>query len=460
MRNVFYIFFSDFGSKFLAFAISLYIRRILGPSFAGALAFVNLFVFYLNVLYGIFRNSLDREVPIAEGNGQIQMAQDLHAMVYWVILALTTLSSLIFIWGSVHYWNNVELRYAFLIGISLNAIGSISTYLRISFKVSRNFKALSLHGLVISVFSQIAYLIGVLSLNIAGYAISGLIAVGVIVFYYLKVYRLRPISAVNLNNIKVILSSGIPLSIYSFIILGLTTVDRLFIIYYFDQKSLGYYALGLLFSAVLVMLPAAMSTTILMPKWFQWAAKEQWDKLRLSILRSTFVALFFTAAACQVLIWIFPFLIEQVLPDFKESVGCSKILILTVYWTFMFQPFSVILSANAKYFRLIVCGIVAIVVGVIANYMMVRYGIEGIALATLITLFVFSNIVFVVSLCSINCGFSQILYWGVLINSFGFVLLFVSYTKITLGLLFSLPLLLVLFVKDRLFLRDYMHDIR
>lgn len=461
MKNIFFVLFNNYGSKILSLLASLYIRRELGPGFAGDLAVVNLFVFYLDVFYGIFRNALDREVPIAKGRQDYAFAQEIQSLVYWAILLLTIVSSLIFISGAYLYWNEPGLRYAFLLGIALNNIGSIAGYLKISFKVAQNFKAMSLHGITISAVAQIAYVVGVFWGRIPGYAAAGLLSMASIAAFYMIKYGFRPFVGIRLKTCRMILSSGIPLSIYSLVLLGLATVDRMFIIKYFSHVDLGYYTLGLLFSSALVLLPTSLSTAILMPKWFGWVAQKRWEQLHLNMLAATMFSLLTTALVSQFVIWLLPWFIRSVLPNFEGGIKSSQILTLSVYWFYMFQPFSVVLSARGQYSRMIICGAIAVVLSIFTNLLMVKYGIEGIAWATLVTLVFFSNLIFIVSKYSSGISKQKMLTECVMLNGVGLVSAISFQAGNNWLFLALLPLIaFILFQKPLVLLKNFLESVR
>jgi O-antigen/teichoic acid export membrane protein len=440
MKNVLYILISSYGAMVLGLVVSLYTKQILGPSFAGALAFVTVVMYYSNAINSVFRSAMDREVPMARGRQDNQLEIKISGHVYWATLIVNILFSVIFIMGAFYYWGDLELRYAFLIGLSLSNIASISSYLQVYCRVYEQFRSSSIYVMSIQMILQLSSLIGVISGGLVGYVYASTFSF--IATIFIAKQQILSVARVNFdkNIIKIILRSGILLSVFAFVQLGLFTIDRFFILQFLTRIDLGNYAIALTISSVLSMLPTSLSSSLLMPKWYKWASANEWEKANASIIAASFVALMATSIAILLsAIYIIPFLIQTFMSKFILAIESAQILCVSAYWFFMIGPFSVLLSAKQKYWQMIYCGVIGITTAAVMDYYMVGWGIAGIAKSTTVALFIFANLIFIISQRSLKVGKWIILQDFILLNSFGVIsflflatnLFFVKYLYLT-----------------------------
>lgn len=423
MKNILYVLISSYGSMLLGLIVSLYTKQRLGPSFAGALAFVAVFMYYADAINSLFRSAMDREVPMARGIQDNELERKLAGHIYWGVLVVNIFFSMFFIFETIYYWDDIELRYAFLIGICLSNITSISNYLQVYHRVYEQFKTSSIYVMSIQTVLQIASLVGVFFGNVIGYVYACIFSFLVTIIIVRK--KLFSVMWINLDKtiIKIILKSGVLLSVYSFVQLGLFTIDRFFILHFLTRIQLGNYAIALTISSVISILPASFSSSILMPKWYKWSAANEWEKANSSIIASSFVALHITGMVILIsAVYIIPFFINTFLSKFVLSIDAAKVLSVSAYWLFMIGPFSVLLSSKEKYWQMIFCGVIGILIAVTVNYFMIYMGIVGVAISTTIALFIFANLMFFISQFTITDNKNEIVQNFVLLNSFGIIL--------------------------------------
>lgn len=402
MKNILYVLFSNYGTMALGLVVSLYTKQLLGPSFAGAFAIVTVFMYYSNAVNSLFRSAMDREIPMARSSLNSEFEQKILGHIYWSILLINVSFTLFFLWQAIVYWQDIELRYAFLIGSCLANITAITNYLQVYHRVYEQFKLQSIFTMSIQSVLQFLTLLGVIFGHLKGYLLASIISF----LFSIVIARKYLFSLIKMTFdkavIKLIVQSGGLLSIFSFLQLGLFTIDRFFILNFLTRVDLGLYSIGLMVSSIISLLPASFSSSLLMPRWYKLAALNQWKRANYSIITSSIVAIHITGFVIVLAILLIPFIIKTFLSNFLSGILTSQILCISSIWIFMVGPFSILLSAKRQFFQMILCGIVAIICGILLDYYMVFDGIEGIAKATTITLFIFANLIFATSQFTLN----------------------------------------------------------
>lgn len=212
---------------------------------------------------------------------------------------------------------------------------------------------------------------------------------------------------------------GFPIMVMVFAGVIFSTIDRLLILRFLDAKSLGFYSLGNLVFAPLLMIFTA-SNAVMYPR-FAERYGETGDPSTLR--RFITVPMESLAALMSVLVGAIyvalPLLVRVFLPEYTEGVTATRILIFGVFFYSMAgMAGNMLLTINKQVLRLVIL-LVSALVNFGFSYAALRlgYGIEGVAAGTSVAYLIFFLVSTLVALRYSHAPLAQI--WGVLARVVG-----------------------------------------
>ena len=368
---------------------TIYIAVILGPELLGEYALILLFFEYLNYAnLGVF-DSMHRDIAIQidnkEKKGYVSKLMGNALSFTFIIISILFLISLIF-YNLPNNFIAGEFYKYYLYLIVMVAIYQLKKFLSNYLRLHDKFYYLA----VIEFIQQIIVLIVVLSF-IEEYSIYAVffsvflsntffLAVG---FYYVKDVRLT----LDIQQIKYLLVTGLPLMFYGLFTAITMSIDRLFIAAFFDSRlPLGYYQLG--YNIAHGLFVAFNSVTYLFyPKWLKYF--NQTNKVEASIFTSLNKQTNITECLLIILsiigITLVPSFINIFAVEYQSSILISQIILLSLAMNGMMFFGSTFLVSNNYQLRMLPITLFTIIFAVLANYILLYlgYGLYGIAVATL-----------------------------------------------------------------------------
>ncbi|MDD5090056.1 MAG: hypothetical protein PHQ23_03990, partial [Candidatus Wallbacteria bacterium] len=122
MSNALWMFLHNYGTVAVSCAATIFVYSRLGPGFAGALAEVAIYLQICNVACGVIRSSMDREIPMAEGQKLPRAAEDVWNHAFWIIAFLTAAGSAGLLLLLRRSRGDADLVNAVLAGMAANVI--------------------------------------------------------------------------------------------------------------------------------------------------------------------------------------------------------------------------------------------------------------------------------------------------------------------------------------------------
>tara|TARA_B100000945_G_C20385423_1_gene599474 strand:- start:507 stop:1679 length:1173 start_codon:yes stop_codon:yes gene_type:complete len=202
-------------------------------------------------------------------------------------------------------------------------------------------------------------------------------------FYYVKDVRL----ILDIQQIKYLIITGLPLMLYGLFTAITISIDRLFIAAFFDSRlPLGYYQLG--YNIAHGLFIAFNSITYLFyPKWLKHF--NQKNKVEGSIFTSVNKQTNITECLLIILsiigITLVPSFINIFAVEYQSSILISQIILLSLAMNGMMFFSSTFLVSNNYQLRMLPITLFTIIFAVLSNYILLNlgYGLYGIAVATL-----------------------------------------------------------------------------
>jgi O-antigen/teichoic acid export membrane protein len=455
---------SMYIAKLVSFPCGIITARWLGPLLYGTWNAVKIILTYTPFLQLGISSGVKREVPILKGalkSDDIETIKESAAnaifiisLIFLICLIISTFflggifSPLIInglrIVGFIAFFN---LSETFFINL-LEAEGTFSFSIRVN--------------ILKNVFTGVAQVILVVLFGI--YGVFAAVFLGAMLAYlYLrsKVNIKLNFFCIKLQAIKNLMKPGVPMLLIGIAHTFFYAADRLVILSTLGKKALGIYAIALLVSTFLEFIPSALFR-VLLPNVLERIGKDKKVLESKKIWFNPAMVLSYVMPVLTGIVWIVaPVLVQYVLPKYVDGIGALKVLSVSVYFLALISVYRIFFIGLNKHYSILFMYIplLAVNVGLSLSLVWLGMGIFGVALATLISCFLLSNIMLGYSLMYDKDSIYEkikaaliingpIFYVGVLLLAFdniffpeGVYYISTMFLKLTLLLILSSPLL-------------------
>jgi O-antigen/teichoic acid export membrane protein len=390
-----------FGAQIFArgigFFYTIYLARSLGVEgfglFSAALAY---FAIFSTLAEFGFNRFLVREIALDPRN-----ISNLLYNIGFFRIVLTGLFYLIFILP-IWFFDGDKLR-AGLVALSVIAVFPLALAETIDsvFVATRKLQFSSMAMVIVSITTTILG-ISMVSNGFGPWGpvlalILGQTVYLVVLFSILKSQKISILSKIKFGSLKKILLGSLPYGILGILGLLYFRVDTLILSYLKGNYDTGIYTAGFKFLEATNLIPIAVSLGV-----FPVMAKLQNESIpRLKKLYLKMSYLMFLVGFLITLIFIFvlPFLITLVLPEYIYTIDVLKILALAIPFMFVHATAAQVVLSSEKYLKpLIVLSLFPLSLNIILNFLFVP--MYGFMAASWITVFsdIFSTIILLIFL--------------------------------------------------------------
>lgn len=385
---------ASYFAKIFDLLSGVVIRRILGPMVMGIFAELMLIFQYAKHYHLGTYESLDREIPYFNGRGDFNRVEEIKDAGF----SFSFIASIIVGGSLILISNFLNLDKRLTLGLHLIAIliiaQSIITLFIIIARTHHKFTLLSRYNFLFSMIGATLTICLVTKFGLYGllYALI-LTDIFAILFFLKNGFYLKVKIHQNWKEIGRLLKIGFPILLYGFIFTTLLSVDRFMIIAFLGRVQLGYYSIATMMAGYLILLPNLLYT-VLFPRFYEAFGREgDIKKLEYHFLTPTYIIAYLLPLIIGLTILILPLLIKYLMPQYWASLIPSYILLLGTFFISLLGMSSYLLIALNKQNRIVIMGTIAIIVGVLFNYLFIKklhFGLEGVALSMLITYFLYS----------------------------------------------------------------------
>mgnify|MGYP000462891630 CR=1 FL=1 len=349
-------------------------------------------------------------------------------LLFIILISLTVLVSSIAISDVISSWISPNSRTLFIVVIVVGVILGVNEFFKGIITLEEQSSVL-LHGVIVSkgvgaltsVSLQLVLNLGVLS------RFSGEISAGLINFFYYTVGLKRNIGFkfqlyINAKMVKETLFLAIPNLITILMSLAYSFVDRIFIKYFYDNDAVGIYSFSLMVGQLATVFVGAVSQAV-MARVYN-CLREGRSIVEIERIDAFFQM--FLVACLTVLIYLSDYIII-ILADqkYNESQVLFPYVLMGVFLGSIYKLPSIVLNYNKKVWIYPWVSLLSFAINFALNFMLVPvFGVEGAAISTLISVFVYSAII-----CFLSRKYFSLLYVSTL-----FVVLFFSGLIIYFGI--------------------------
>lgn len=360
---------------------------------------------HLGVLHG-----MNKLIPVYKAKNENRNENLLVSSIFWfnIILAIITLIG----FAISAFYFEVSFKIPLLIIGLASFCQQLFAYYFSLLRSNEKFKIVSIGTAMLSLVTLffIFILTSVSKYKIEAGLFSIVIANILVVIYFHNSQKII-INEFDSNVIKKALITGLPLIIIGILDTLLITVDRWLIASNYSKNLLGNYALGVMTSSLISVIPGVISSVIY-PKLIQKHTEnndlKQFAKLVIQPIKTIWILMFLLTGFSLIII---PFLIINYLPKYSDSISLVELFIIGAYFfSSSFTVGSVIIAIN-KQKTIIYLQILVIVFILTTDLIIIKnnLSIELVALGTIIGYFIY------------GFGYNIIAFYHLKINSNNFL---------------------------------------
>lgn len=361
---------------------NIFLPFIYTPAQLGVWNLMNVLLSYsanmhLGVLHG-----MNKLIPIFKAKNELKNENQLVSSVFWFNIMLATIALIGFIISA--YFFEVSYKIPLLIIGLASFCQQLFAYYFSLLRSNGKFKIVSIGTALLSIITLlfIYILTSISKFKIEAGLFSIVIANVIVVIYFHKSHKIN-LRTFDNNIIKIALVTGLPLIIIGILDTLLITVDRWLIASNYSKNLLGNYALGVMTSSLISVIPGVISSVIY-PKLIQKFAEnndlKQFAKLVIQPIKTIWILMFLLTGITMV---VLPFLIINYLPKYIDSITLVEIFIIGAYFfSSSFAVGSVIIAMNKQksiiYLQLLVILFILITdLIIIKNHLSIEYVATG-----------------------------------------------------------------------------------
>jgi O-antigen/teichoic acid export membrane protein len=364
---------------------------LFGPSQLGVWNLMNVVVGYganahLGALHG-----MNKAIPLLRGRDQVEQVEAIKDSVFWLNLLLGVLAS-----GTL-WVASLLTQASYVSGLRIVAVvvflQMIYMFLFSLLRADNRFGLVSQGVSLLSVLSTVLVLL--LGFEFADHLLGALTGLAgayvlVVVYWFWKGHY-QFAFRVHLSSIREAITLGVPLIVLAMLDTIFVSVDRWVIATNLGETNLGYYALGIMASTMVGLVPGAIAS-VLYPRMLERFASKQSSSGARGLLLGPLRAI---GALMLVLIGVavlgLPLMIQLFLPKYLPSVPVIQILMLGAFFLSLAAIAGNYPVTLNKQKLLITVQIVATLFILVVDNVLLRagYGIVGIAWGTAAGYFIY-----------------------------------------------------------------------
>ncbi|MDA2923044.1 hypothetical protein MYX65_00055 [Acidobacteria bacterium AH-259-L09] len=376
----------------LALIASIAARTLVVPAAFGASAYVRSICTYLGSYNGVYRNAIDREVPSYRAQGKSESVDSVLEVSYTLLFLSVLLESAV-LGGIALVVQDLFLRLAFFTMAVVNFFDSLAIADKITLKATVRFRALAAVQLIGSVPQATVLIIFSWLWGFYGYflalAAAAAIRLAISRFFLKQGWRAYLFGALEWSIVRDVLSVGTGIALLTLTRQLALTLDRFFVVGFLSLTDLGYYSLGSSMVSTLFLLPNSISGAFF-PRMMGLFSTGQLNQVRNTAWNLQATIVLTMAVAFGGLALVISPMVEFVLPDYLPAVPVFEIMIIGGY-LFGAQAVALQLHMGMRQLRIaILIGLTGAGIAAFLNFMLVGFGLIGVATASSIALGIFA----------------------------------------------------------------------
>lgn len=363
---------------------------LLGPSVWGIWQEAKLILLYGTNLHLGIQNGMHRELPILRGKKDLTQQAIITDVTFTFSFAVALLVSLSILFSTFTIGMGPELKLGLRFVAAMVFLQYIYSFYGSLFRANNEFDIVSWITLIDGIGNGLSIAL------IFPFGFAGFLAGQVLRLLIATAFSLWKSSyTVNWHwdsrTFKSLVLIGFPIMLMIFANEIFTTIDRLLILKFLDVRSLGFYSLGNIVSAPLVLIFTAINS-VMYPRFTeQYGETGDPCSLRRHIIVPIEIMSPVLAVLVGVIYIVLPLLVRVFLPAYVAGVPAAQILMFGLFfYGITGMAGNMLLTINKQVLRLLII-LVSALFNLIFSYAALRlgYGMAGVAVGTSLAYFIF-----------------------------------------------------------------------
>lgn len=381
-------------AQFVLFVGGIAIARFLGPTHFGLWNGLQLILLYASYSQLGLVNALNRELPFRRGKGESAQAEQVRSTTLGGVLVTALVAS-----GAILVYSTIATsRHSPLVILGLRFIcllvvlQQIYTYFEICFRTEHEFGVVSKLRLYRTVLDVSLAVFLTYAFDLEGRLWAATLTFIVILAYIFWQHPVPFRPTFDLKEAGRLIAIGLPIMMVGLVYGLLQSIDRVLILAFLNPTHLGYYAIGLTATSVLGILPGVVGE-ILYPRFAErYGATNSPSQLKEYVLTPTYLLAHLLPLFQGTIYLLIPYVILTVLPKYAPGIRPARILVMGSFFLALAGFASDFLNTINKQAMNLMAQIASLVIAVSSTYVVLRlgWGIQGVALATVLTSLLYS----------------------------------------------------------------------
>lgn len=370
------------------------VARFLGPTHYGLWSGLQLILLYASYSQLGMVNALNRELPFRRGKGESAQAEQVRSTTLGGVLVTALVAS-----GAILAYSTIAAsRYSPLVILGLRFVGllvilqQIYGYSEICFRTNHEFGVVSKLRLYRTVLDVSLAVFLTYSFDLAGRLWAATLTFTVILAYILWQHPVPFRPALDPKEAAKLIAIGFPIMMVGLVYSLLQSIDRVLILAFLNPTHLGYYAIGLTAASVLAILPG-VAGEILYPRFAErYGATNSPSELKEYVLTPTYLLAHLLPLFQGTIYLLIPYVILTALPKYALAIRPARILVMGSFFFAVAGFASDFLNTINKQAMNLMAQIASLAIAISSTYAVLRlgWGIQGVALATVLTSLLYS----------------------------------------------------------------------
>jgi O-antigen/teichoic acid export membrane protein len=370
------------------------IARFLGPTHYGLWNGLQLILLYASYSQLGIVNALNRELPLRRGKGDLAQAERIRSTTLGAVLVTALVAGA----AILAYSMIATSRHSPLTILGLRFVGllvilqQIYGYSEICFRTNHEFGIVGKLRLFRTVLEVSLAVLLTYAFDLAGRLWAATLTFIVILAY---IFRRHPVPfrpAFDPKGATKLIAIGFPIMLVGLVSGVYQSIDRVLILAFLNPTHLGYYAIGLTAASVLGIIPGVVGE-ILYPRFAErYGETNSPSQLKEYVLTPTYLLAHLLPLFLGMVYLLIPYVILTALPRYAPAIRPARILVLGTFFLAVAGSASDFLNTINRQVMNLVAQIASLAIAVSSTYAFLRlgWGIQGVALATVLTSLLYS----------------------------------------------------------------------
>jgi len=400
--------------SFLGMIRAFIVAKLLGPYLYGFRHVFDMIIRFSSFSHFGTMYGMNREVPYYRGTGDKDKETDILSSAFWANLIFLFTISLFIITSSyfLRSYAIIDDKYCDILFFSglIIITNRLCQYYEIKLKLDKKVTVLSILDLYGRIFGIVICIILTYFFNLRGFFTGILIGDVTLLLLYYNADKNIPAFKICFPIIRELIKVGFPIMAVGIMSMLLGNTDKLMILKYFSEESLGFYGISSFIAMILGMIPGKLYQVTMPYIMEAYGKTKDINQIKNYFIEPTVLLAYISPFIIAAIYFSIHIPIEFFLKKYMPSIIVIQILSLGFYFLILNTMATSICYAVNKQMNIFYLTIPCIFINVMLNYILIHQGmgINGVAIGTSITHFVFNFSILILTIKQYEESYSKL----------------------------------------------------